>query len=90
MAENRAGSTSGPWIDRVGPEKAEGTLAEAYERISRGQPLDHILEVHTLHPQALLDHYALYRTSMFGSSPLSRVEREAIAVVVSASNDCFY
>mgnify|MGYP000682893523 CR=1 FL=1 len=38
----------------------------------------------------LLDHYALYRTSMFGPSPLTRVEREAIAVVVSATNDCFY
>ena len=80
----------GPWIDRVGPEAAEGTLAEAYERISRGRPMDHILEIHTLHPESLLDHYALYRTSMFGRSPLTRVEREAIAVVVSASNDCFY
>ena len=78
------------WIDRVGPDDAEGKLAEAYERISRGRPLDHILEIHTLHPQSLLDHYALYRTSMFGPSPLTRVEREAIAVVVSASNDCFY
>ena len=83
-------SKSGPWIERIGPDEAEGTLAEAYERISRGRPMDHILEIHTLHPQSLLDHYALYRTSMFGPSPLSRVEREAIAVVVSASNDCFY
>ena len=83
-------SMNGPWIERIGPEEAEGKLSEAYEQISRGQPMDHILEIHTLHPQSLLDHYALYRTSMFGRSPLSRVEREAIAVVVSASNDCFY
>lgn len=80
----------GPWIARVGPDEADGKLEEAYEQISRGRPLDHILEIHTLHPQSLLDHYALYRTSMFGPSPLTRVEREAIAVVVSASNDCFY
>lgn len=80
----------GPWITRLGPDAAEGKLAEAYERISRGKPLDHILEIHSLHPQSLLDHYALYRTSMFGPSPLTRVERESIAVVVSASNDCFY
>jgi len=78
------------WIERIGPDQAEGKLAEAYERISRGRPLDHILEIHTLHPQSLIDHYALYRTSMFGPSPLSRVERESIAVVVSAANDCFY
>jgi alkylhydroperoxidase family enzyme len=90
MAAESDHSKPGPWIDRVDPEEADGKLAEAYERISRGRPLDHILEIHTLHPQSLLDHYALYRTSMFGPSPLTRIERESIAVVVSASNDCFY
>jgi alkylhydroperoxidase family enzyme len=90
MAARPDHSKRGPWIERIDPQEAEGKLAEAYERISRGRPLDHILEIHTLHPQSLLDHYALYRTSMFGPSPLSRVERESIAVVVSASNDCFY
>ena len=83
-------SKDGPWIERIGPDDAEGKLTDAYQRISRGRPLDHILEIHTLHPQSLLDHYALYRTSMFGPSPLTRVERESIAVVVSAANDCFY
>ena len=90
MAEHRGRSKSGPWIERIGPAEAEGKLAEAYERISRGRPLDHILDIHTLHAQSLLDHYALYRTSMFGPSPLTRVERESLAVVVSAANDCFY
>jgi hypothetical protein len=33
---------------------------------------------------------ALYRTVMFGDSPLGRAEREAIAVAVSAANDCHY
>jgi hypothetical protein len=32
----------------------------------------------------------LYRTIMFGGSGLSRAEREAIAVCVSAANDCHY
>jgi hypothetical protein len=90
MAAHPEGSMSGPWIERIGPDQADGKLAEAYERISGGRPLDHILEIHTLHPQSLIDHYALYRTSMFGPSPLTRMEREAIAVVVSATNDCFY
>jgi len=35
-------------------------------------------------------HVGLYRTIMFGESPLSRSERETIAVVVSAANDCHY
>lgn len=90
MAARPDHSKRDAWIARIDPQEAEGKLAEAYEKISRGRPLDHILEIHTLHPQSLLDHYALYRTSMFGPSPLSRVERESVAVVVSAANDCFY
>ncbi|MEX2048322.1 MAG: carboxymuconolactone decarboxylase family protein [Gemmatimonadota bacterium] len=52
--------------------------------------LPHILASHSLNPAALEAHQALYRTIMFGSSPLSRAEREAIAVAVSAANDCHY
>jgi alkylhydroperoxidase family enzyme len=49
-----------------------------------------ILAVQSPHPGALSAHEDLYRTLMFGGSPLSRAERESIAVVVSAANDCFY
>ncbi len=90
MAAHADHERTGPCIRRIGPDEADAELAAAYQAISRGRPLDHILEIHTLHPQSLLDHYALYRTSMFGRSPLSRAERESIAVVVSAANDCFY
>jgi len=40
--------------------------------------------------EALGNHVDLYMTLMFGKSGLSRLEREAIAVVVSAANDCAY
>ena len=90
MTRDESVRDDGPWIERIGPDEAEGVLAEAYRKISGGRSLDHILEIHTLHPGSLLDHYALYRTSMYGPSPLTRVERESIAVVVSAANDCFY
>jgi len=36
------------------------------------------------------DHLDSYMTLMFGQSGLSRCEREAIAVVVSATNECGY
>jgi alkylhydroperoxidase family enzyme len=49
-----------------------------------------ILASHSLNAAALRAHVVLYRTIMFGESPLSRVEREAIAVAVSAANDCHY
>ncbi|MDQ2910732.1 MAG: carboxymuconolactone decarboxylase family protein [Actinomycetota bacterium] len=52
--------------------------------------LANILASHSLNPEALEAHVRLYRTIMFGDSPLTRTEREAIAVAVSAANDCHY
>jgi alkylhydroperoxidase family enzyme len=52
--------------------------------------LAHILASHSLNPEALRAHLVLYRTIQFGRSPLTRVEREAMAVAVSAANDCHY
>lgn len=52
--------------------------------------MPHILASHSLNAPALRAHLALYRTVMFGESGLSRAEREAIAVCVSAANECHY
>ena len=49
-----------------------------------------IVASHSLNREAMLAHARLYQTIMFGESPLSRAEREAIAVAVSAANDCHY
>lgn len=78
------------WIPVVGPGEAEGELAEVYDRIGVGRRVDNVIGVHSLHPAALEAHVELYRTLMFGPSPLSRFEREALAVAVSAANECFY
>lgn len=79
------------WIDVIGESEAEGQLADTYGELrkKRGK-ISNILQVHSLNPTALGDHLDLYMTLMFGSSGLSRLEREAIAVVVSANNDCEY
>lgn len=78
------------WIPVVGPREAEGELADAYRRVGARGRVAHVIGVHSLHPAAMEAHLQLYRTLMFGPSPLSRAEREALAVVVSAANDCFY
>ncbi|MGI8774127.1 MAG: carboxymuconolactone decarboxylase family protein [Actinomycetota bacterium] len=52
--------------------------------------MDHILASHSLNEPALRAHLQLYRTIMFGPSPLDLAERQAIAVAVSAANDCHY
>jgi len=79
------------WIDEVDVSDADGKLAEMYAALikQRGK-VSNILKVHSLNPEAMGDHLNLYMTLMFGKSGLSRKEREAIAVVVSANNDCEY
>lgn len=52
--------------------------------------LSNVLASHSLNRPALEAHLRLYRTVMFGDSGLTRVEREALAVVVSAANECHY
>ena len=79
------------WIDEVDVNKADGRLAEMYqELIEKRGKVSNILKVHSLNPDAMGNHLDLYMTLMFGRSGLSRAEREAIAVVVSAENDCAY
>ena len=79
------------WIEEIEISEAEGKLAEMYAQLlkQRGK-ISNILKVHSLNPPAMEDHLDLYMTLMFGKSGLSRLEREAVAVVVSASNECAY
>ena len=51
---------------------------------------DNILRIHGVHSRVMRQHYDFYRELMFGKGPLSRIQREMIAVVVSAANDCHY
>lgn len=79
------------FIPYVPTENAAGLLARLYAEYSDADgALDNILRIHALNPRSLKDHVQLYSHLMRGPSPLSRVQREMIAVTVSAENDCFY
>ena len=79
------------WIRTLGKDEADGELGGLYSRVAPGNsPLDNILAIHSLHPRSLSDHIDLYKTLMYGPGPLSRRERELVAVAVSAANDCHY
>lgn len=52
--------------------------------------VDHILQIHSLHPEGLRTHWELYREVMKGTRTLPKVDREMIALVVSVINDCHY
>ncbi len=51
---------------------------------------DNIIRIHAIHSRTMRQHYELYKELMYGKGPLSRIQREMIAVVVSAENRCRY
>lgn len=51
---------------------------------------DNIIRIHGVHSRVTRLHYDLYRELMYGPGPLSRIQREMIAVVVSGLNACRY
>ena len=51
---------------------------------------DNILRIHGVHSRVMRQHYDLYMELMRGPSPLSRIQREMLAVAVSAANSCHY
>lgn len=79
------------YIDIIQHAQAEGELKDIYDGLiqSRGK----IAEVHkiqSLNPRSIVNHMELYMTIMFGQSPIKRVHREMMAVVVSKANQCQY
>jgi hypothetical protein len=79
------------YIQYVPEDDASPELKKLYDRYRNPEGIvDNILRIHGLNPQSMVDHVGLYRTVVHGRSPLSRAQREMIAVVVSAVNECHY
>jgi alkylhydroperoxidase family enzyme len=51
---------------------------------------DHILRIHGVHPEVMRAHFELYMQLMHRKGPLTRRQREMIAVTVSGLNECHY
>lgn len=80
-----------PYIQKVAPPQAEGRLKSIYDAaVQRAGKVFQILQVQSLSPRSLEASMQLYTASMHAPSPLSRGQREALATVVSRSNDCHY
>ena len=72
-------------------EDATGTLKDEYEAaIGRAGKVFNIVKAMSLRPAVLGRSIELYKGIMFGTSSLSRQERELLATVVSRENDCHY
>ncbi|MBT3250393.1 MAG: hypothetical protein HN729_03525 [Candidatus Marinimicrobia bacterium] len=51
---------------------------------------DNIVQIHSVHSKVMKMHLDLYLEMMRKKGPLSFIQREMIAVLVSSINKCFY
>ena len=80
-----------PWIRQIPIEEATGLLKREFDKaIRRAGRVWNILHVMSLHARTLKSSMEFYGAVMFGSSPLTRAQRELLATVVSAELDCHY
>lgn len=80
------------WIKIIDEDDAGPELRALYERTVDPETgrVDEIMRVHSLNPAGLESHNALYTSAMRSTPTLRKAEREMIALVVSALNDCHY
>ncbi|NOR45714.1 MAG: hypothetical protein GQ534_09035 [Candidatus Delongbacteria bacterium] len=57
---------------------------------NRVKDIDNIIQIHSVHSKVMKQHYEMYLELMRKRSPLSRIQREMIAVIVSIINECHY
>jgi alkylhydroperoxidase family enzyme len=79
------------WIRSVSEDEATGRLAESYRQArARAGRVYAIVRAMSLAPEVLDASIGLYLSIMFARGPLSRRQREMLAVVVSGTNGCHY
>lgn len=79
------------WIEVIAPEKAKGRLKKLYdEALQRAGRVYHIVRTMSLSPRVMETSFAFYSSILFSPRGLTRRQREMVAVVVSAANDCHY
>ena len=79
------------WIRTIRPEEASGSLRASYDRaVARAGRVYGIVRTMSLAPDVLDASIELYLKIMFAPRGLARRQREMLAVVVSATNRCFY
>lgn len=80
-----------PHVHVTPPDAAIGVTRREYEAaMSRAGRIWHIVSIQSQLPEVMRDSMRLYQSIMFGPSPLTRAQREMIAVVTSTVNECHY
>ncbi len=79
------------WIYQVPVDEATGPLKKQFDaalaRAGRVWNIVHVMSINSMVMKASMD---VYKAIMHGSSPLSRMQRELLATVVSTELNCRY
>ena len=80
-----------PYIQQIPIDKASGLLKKELEKaIKRAGRIWNIVQIMSLNGRVMQASMQMYGAAMFADSPLSRRQREMLAVVVSKANHCVY
>ena len=79
------------YIETISEADATGELARWYRRAGNpDRTVDNVMRIHSLNVETLRTHFEMYTATMHRPSPLSRAEREMVAVAISRLNGCDY
>ena len=80
-----------PYIKQISIDRATGLLKRELEKaLKRAGRVWNIVGIMSLNGKVMKASMEMYGATMFAESPLSRQQREMLAVVVSVANDCHY
>ena len=80
-----------PYIEQIPPEDATGQTKREYEAaMRRAGRIWNIVAIQSQNGNVMRDSMRMYGSTMFAESPITRAQREMIAVVTSQANECHY
>jgi len=80
-----------PYIKQFSNDEATGIAKQELDAaMKRAGRVWNIVRIMTPNGDVMRASMGFYRAAMFGESPLSRAQREMLAVVVSGANHCVY
>ena len=80
-----------PWIKIFSYDETKGFLRKEYDAaMKRAGRIWNIVSIMSQNPRSMKASMDFYSAIMYGNSPLTRSQREMLAVVVSATNGCVY
>ena len=80
-----------PYIKQITIDQASGLVKKELEKaVARAGRVWNIVQIMSLNGRVMKSSMEMYGATMFAESPLSRAQREMLAVVVSKANHCVY